>query len=115
MSHRQAPEHVMAPLTVGSMLAAFVVAVALSGCATQAYAALSDFDSIKAEVRVAFDIFGPSVESARTAADPLGLEHCSSLEKSATFVSARRVQTGDYVGEYIFLYRCEGADRVRVD
>ena len=111
MSHR----HAITPRAVGSMLAAFVVAVALSGCATQAYAALSDFDSNKAEVRVTFDLFGPSVESARTAADPVGLEHCSSLEKSATFVSARRVSTREYEGEYIFLYRCEGADRVRVD
>ena len=89
--------------------------VILSGCATTPYAAMSDFTDNKAEVRVAYDLFGPSSEAAKAAADPVGAEHCGSLKKTTTFISARRQPHTDYEGDYIFLYRCEGADRVIVE
>ncbi|MYF31183.1 MAG: hypothetical protein F4029_04440 [Gammaproteobacteria bacterium] len=64
---------------------------------------------------MSYDLFGPSLEDAKIAADPVGAEHCESLQKTTTFVSARDRPFQDYRGEYIFLYRCEGADRVIVE
>ena len=99
-------------------LAILSVATLFTGCATQAYAALSDFDNGKAVVNVNFGILGPKVNDAQAAATPQALSHCRSLGKTATLVSVRTRHFdptySKYVGEYIFLYRCEGADRVTV-
>lgn len=90
------------------------LATAVGGCSTIP-ASLYDFTGNKAEVGVPFGIGGPSLESARVQALPVGREHCQSLGKTATPVSARRRITGEFSGEYIFLFRCEGADRVTID
>lgn len=87
-----------------------------AGCTTTApYAALTDFTADKAEVRVEYGILGPNRDAARLAADPVGEDHCQTLGKTTKFVSARVQRFDASNGEYIFLYRCTGADRVRVD
>ena len=98
------------------MAVATGLAMAVGGCAsTAANALLYDFTSEKAEVGVPYNILGPSRDDARLAAMPVGMEHCDSMGKTAKPISWRKVPTGDYDGNYIFLYRCEGADRVTVD
>ena len=87
----------------------------LAGCASTPIAAMSDFTSDKAEVRVAYNIMGPSADDARVAADPVGKEHCTTEEKETRFISARQQRFDSYNGEYVFLYRCEGADRVVIE
>ena len=94
-------------------IAAMALALA-AGCATTPYAALTDFTSDKAEVRVEYGILGPNRDDARVLADPVGEEHCQTLGKTTKFVSARVQRFEQYDGEYIFLYRCTGADRVAV-
>ena len=81
--------------------------------------ALTDFTEIKAEVRVPYDDWGPTLEKSRPAADPVGAEHCGSLGKRTVLVSARtvvtRVDKTEFLdgtidsesGVHIFLYRCE--------
>ena len=91
-------------------------ALVLGGCtSTTPYAALTDFTSDKAEVRVEYNILGPKRDDARVVADPVGEDHCQTLGKATKFVSARVQRFNDYEGEYIFLYRCTGADRVVVE
>jgi len=96
-------------------LAIIAAAAMLAGCNTIPQPALADFDNNKAEVRVAYDLFGPSMVEAREYANPVGREHCRSVGKTTTYISSRMVRWDQYNGEYVFLYRCEGADRVTIE
>lgn len=96
------------------IIAAAACVLALAGCAIPTNAALADFTDDKAVVAVRFTMFGPSQERSAEAALPEAVAHCRTVGKRAVPVSVRTRTLADYTGEYLFLYRCEGVDRVRV-
>lgn len=88
---------------------------ALAGCATAPSPGLWDFSEVKAEVRVPYSLFGPGVDDSLESSRPVAQEHCERLGKTAALVSSWRKPVDEYSGEYVFIYRCEGATRVAVE
>ena len=84
----------------------------LVGCALTppggvlARAFLTDISSEMAKVGVSYDILGPTVAQARTAANIQAGQHCRAYDKSAQFASSSVQRANDYAGNYYFLYRC---------
>ncbi len=108
-------------LIMGSLrtpLSLVAMAVVLAGCvATTPQPYIMDFTDDKVRVGVEFNIFGPTTESAQAASDPVAMEQCDSYEKGSELVSRfrqNRTLSGSD-GRYVFLYRCVGADTVRIE
>ena len=98
---------------IATALAIVLMAFLFTGCAS-AYAAVADFDDGKAVVEVKYGMFGPKQSEAASAALPQAQSHCQTLGKDTAPVSVRTRQFDAFSGVYIFLYRCEGPDRVTV-
>lgn len=97
-----------------NLFAMAIVAVSLAGCMVTPYPAITDFTDDKVEVRVRYTI--PMLDPALTASRPHAEEHCRSVGKeSYTFMSSRDRRVDEYSGEWIFLFRCDGPDRVVIE
>ena len=94
----------------------FLVVLMSAGCAKAPQPYIADFTDDKVHVSVHFDIFGPSADAAKASSLPVAVEQCDSYEKGAELVSSFR-QSGRtyYEGNFVFLYRCVGADTVRIE
>ena len=99
---------------IAAALAVVLMTFLFTGCAAAAYAAVADFDDGKAVVEVKYGMFGPKQAKAASAALPQAQNHCQTLGKDTAPVSVRTRQFDAFSGVYIFLYRCEGPDRVTV-
>lgn len=92
-----------------------VLLACLAGCAVTPYPAITDFTDDKVEIRVRYTMLGPMLDPALTASRPHAEEHCRSMGKTYTFMSSRDRRLDEYSGEWIFLFRCDGPDRVVID
>ena len=97
-----------------------LAALTLTACASTPLAVLSDFSDDRAEVMVPYtSLFGlgqsPDAAAARELADPVAEEHCTLVGKTTTYVSLRPLANSPDGGDYVILYRCEGATRVIVE
>ncbi len=95
------------------------VVLVLGACATTPVPQLTDFDPDRAEVSVryteVFGILSPEATMAQELAEPVAREHCDTMEKSTTYVSLRTLPLNATTGDYVILYRCEGADIIRIE
>lgn len=98
-------------------LLAVVSGLVISGCATtKAEPYIVDFTDDKVKVAVAFNILGPPSDDARSASASLAKNQCATYDKTSELVSGFRRRIGNYhTGVYEFLYRCLGADTVRIE
>lgn len=96
--------------------ALFIAVLVLAGCGKAPQPYIADFTDDKVHVSVHFDIFGPGADAAKASSLPVAVEQCRSYEKEAELVSSfRQPGRNYYEGNFVFLYRCVGADTVRIE
>ena len=98
-----------------SKMGIWIGALVLSGCASVPQPYITEFDDDSVRVVVNYDILGPDMDDAALASQPMAEEQCSSYQKGTDLVSRFMQPVKGFTGIYVFLYRCTGADVVRIE